>query len=145
MLPDSAGQGNNVDVKMRGAMTAVVFPNEALAKAIAYQVVGTYSGQPVRLTNTDSLALTPTISGAPGAAETYGFSLTGNATIVWNIDQARIAGAVAGKSRDSAIVLLTGFPEVEEAALVLRPFWSQTFPQDPDKITVEVKAAEPAE
>ena len=144
-LPDSAGQGNNVDVKMRGVMTAVVFPNEALAKAIAYQVVGTYSGQQVRLTSTDNLALTPTISGAPGAAETYGFSLAGNATIVWNIDQARIAGAVAGKSRESAQVLLSGFPEVDKALLVLRPFWSQTFPQDPDKITVEVKAAEAAQ
>ncbi|HYE23160.1 MAG TPA: hypothetical protein VEA92_01755 [Candidatus Paceibacterota bacterium] len=144
-LPDTAGQGNNVDVKMRGIMTAVVFPNDALAKAIAYQVVGTYSGQPVRLTSTDNLTLTPTISGAPGAAETYGFSLAGNATITWDIDEARIAGAVAGKSRESAQVLLSGFPEVDKALLVLRPFWSQTFPQDPDKVTVEVKAAEPTE
>ncbi len=144
-LPDSAGQGNNVDVKMRGVMTAVVFPNEALAKAIAYQVVGTYSGQSVRLTTTENLALTPTISGAPGAAETYGFSLSGNATIVWNVDEERIAGAVAGKSRESAQVLLSGFPEVDRALLVLRPFWSQTFPQDPEKITVEIKAAEPTQ
>lgn len=142
-LPETAGQGNNVDVKMRGTMTAVVFPNEALARAIAYQVVGTYSGQTVRLTNTDNLTLTPTIAGDPGTADTYGFSLSGNATITWDIDKTKIAGAVAGKSRESAQVNLSGFQEVDRALLVLRPFWAQTFPQDPEKITVEVKAAEP--
>ena len=141
-LPDTAGQGNNVDVKMRGVMTAVVFPNEALAKAIAYQVVGTYSGQPVRLTDTNTLKLTPVTTENLATLETYTFNLEGNATIVWNIDQTRVAGAVAGKTRDSAQVILSGFPEVDKALVVLRPFWSQTFPQDPDKITVEVKAAE---
>lgn len=137
--PDTPGQGNTVDVKMRGVMTAVVFPNEALAKAIAYQVVGTYSGQPVMLEKLDTLKVTPAVSDAPVAADTYAFNLTGNARIVWKIDEARIAGAVAGKTREGAQVVLSGFPEVDKALLVLRPFWSGSFPQDPDKIKVEVK------
>lgn len=136
-LPDTAGQGNTVDVKMKGTMNAVVFPNEALAKAIAYQVVGTYSGQPVMLQSVDALVLTPAISGMP-TGDTYAFNLTGNATIEWKIEETRIAGAVAGKTRNSAEIILSGFPEVEEAVLVLRPFWSQTFPQDPEKIKVSV-------
>lgn len=136
-LPDSAGQGNTVDVKMKGTMQAVVFPNEALAKAIAYQVVGTYSGQPVMLQSVDALTLTPSVSGTP-SGDTYAFNLAGNATIVWKIEESRIAGAVAGKTRSSAQTILTGFPEVDKALLVLRPFWSQTFPQDPEKIKVTV-------
>lgn len=137
--PDTPGQGNNVDVKMKGTMTAVVFPNQALAKAVAYQVVGTYSGQPVELQKTDALKITPASSDSPVAAQTYAFNLTGNARVVWKIDEARIAGAVAGKTRDGAQVVLSGFPEVDKALLVLRPFWSSSFPQDPDKIKVSVK------
>jgi hypothetical protein len=49
---------------------------------------------------------------------------------------AKVAAAVAGKTRDSAQVALSGFPEVNKAVLVLRPFWATTFPQDPAKITV---------
>lgn len=140
-LPDTAGQGNNVDVKMKGVTYAVVFPNEALAKAIAYQVVGTYSGQSVLLQDATSLTLKPAVEGNPQGLETYGFTLEGNASIVWKIDQARIAGAVAGKTRDGAQVILSGFPEVDRAVLVLRPFWSNSFPSDPEKITVSVKEA----
>ncbi len=137
-LPDTAGQGNTVDVKMRGVTTAVVFPNEALAKAVASQVVGTYSGQKVLFESVDALVLTPS---AP-AEDTYRFNLTGNATIIWKIDEAAVAGAVAGKTRDSAQVMLSSFPEIDKAVLVLRPFWSQTFPQDPDRIKVIVKEME---
>lgn len=137
-LPDTAGQGNTVDVKMRGVTTAVVFPNEALAKAVASQVVGTYSGQKVLFESVDALVLTPS---AP-AEDTYRFNLTGNATIIWKIDEAAVAGAVAGKTRDSAQVMLSSFPEIDKAVLVLRPFWSQTFPQDPDRIKVVVKEME---
>lgn len=141
-LPDTAGQGNTVDVKMKGTAYAVVFPNEAIAKAIAYQVVGTYSGQTVTLANVDSLTLKPAVEGNPSGTQTYDFNLSGNTTIIWKIDETSIAGAVAGKSRESAQVMLSGFPEVDKAVLVLRPFWSQTFPQDPDKIKVVVKPVE---
>ncbi len=140
-LPDTAGQGNTVDVKMKGVTTAVVFPNEAIAKAVASQVIGTYSNQKVVFENVDALVLTPETLGTP-AGDTYRFNLTGNATIIWKIDEAAVAGAVAGKSRDSAQVMLSSFPEIDKAVLVLRPFWSQTFPQDPDRIKVVVKEME---
>jgi hypothetical protein len=134
---DTAADGGKVNVNEQGTMTAVVFPEAALTKAIAYKVVGTYSGQEVTMPDVSGLKLVPTVATAPVNGETtFAFTLNGTANIVWKIDMAKVAAAVAGKTRDSAQVALSGFPEVNKAVLVLRPFWATTFPQDPAKITV---------
>lgn len=134
--PDVTGNDNSVTVTTRGTMQAVIFPQAALAKAIAYKVVGSYAGQPISIPNVDGLTLTPATEGAPVGLDTFSFSLSGNTTLVWDVDPTRIAGAVAGKSRDAARTTLQSFPEVASATLVLRPFWSGSFPNDPSDITV---------
>ena len=58
--------------------------------------------------------------------------------MVWSIDTEKIAGAVAGKSKGSSEIALKSFLEVNKATLVLRPFWTSTFPSDPKKIQVSV-------
>jgi hypothetical protein len=140
--PDTAGRDNQVTVTTKGTMTGVIMPQAALAKAIAYKVVGSYAGQPISLPDVSGLALKPASEGAPVGAETFSFSLSGNTSLVWDIDPSRIAGAVAGKSRDAAESILSSFPEVSSATLVLRPFWSNTFPSDPSDIEVTVNAPE---
>lgn len=137
--PDQAAATGNVEISERASATAVVFPSQALARAIAYQVVGEYSGQTVSLGDYSGLTLTPVADMPASGAQEFAFSLAGNTTIVWEVDTAKIAGAVAGKTRESARVLVSGFPEVDQAVLVLRPFWTGSFPQDPAKITVTVK------
>lgn len=140
--PDTAGRDNTVTVSTKGTMTAVVFPQGALAKAIAYKVVGSYAGQPISIPSAEGLTLTPATEGAPVGLETFTFTLSGNTSLVWDIDPTRIAGAVAGKSREAAMTALSAFPEVASATLVLRPFWARSFPDDPADI--EVSTAAPA-
>lgn len=139
--PDAAASGGDVDISEKASAVAVIFPTQALAKAIGYQVVGSYSGQPAVLKDVKSLTLAPVGDlPQPGASE-FAFSLSGNTTILWQVDPAKIAGAVAGKSRSSAETLISGFPEVERATFVLRPFWASSFPDDPAKIKVSVQNA----
>jgi hypothetical protein len=135
-VPDSAGRDNTVTVTTKGTAVAVVFPEAALAKAVAYKVVGSYAGQPISIPDPAGLTLTPATEGAPIGQESFAFTLAGNTTLVWDVDPTRIAGAVAGKSRDAAESVLSSFPEVSSATLVLRPFWSNTFPNDPSDIKV---------
>ncbi|HEY4489120.1 MAG TPA: hypothetical protein VJA87_01420 [Candidatus Paceibacterota bacterium] len=138
--PDTTGRDSTVTVTTKGTMTAVVFPQSALAKSIAYKVVGSYAGQPISIPSAEGLTLTSSIEGAPVGLETFTFALNGNTTLVWDIDPTRIAGAVAGKSRDAAKSILQSFPEVSSATLVLRPFWASTFPDDPANIKVTTEA-----
>lgn len=140
--PDAAASGGDVEISEKAVALAVIFPTGALAKAIGYQVVGSYSGQSAMLKDVSTLTLTPVGDlPQPGASE-FAFSLSGNTTILWQVDPAKIAGAVAGKSRSSAETLISGFPEVEKATFVLRPFWKSSFPDDPAKIKVTVQNAE---
>ncbi len=139
--PDQASSGNKVQLSEKAVATVVVFPKDALARAIAYQVVGSYAGQPVTVEDASTLSLTPVGDlPVPGTAE-FAFSLTGNATILWTVELSKIASAVAGKTAEGAQAVLSGYPEIEEASLVLRPFWNRSFPEDPAKIDVSVKNA----
>ena len=137
--PDTASSTNSVQISETGTMEAIAFPSKALAKAIAYKIAGTYAGEPIDLATVSTLTLTPDATSTdPASASTYSFGLSGTAKLIWQIDASKIAGAVAGKTRDSAQSILAGFPEVENATLILRPFWSSTFPQDPSHIHVTV-------
>ncbi len=125
-----------VDIKEQGTITAVVFPNAALAKAIATSVTGlNYQGEPLSLQSSSNLQLSSAV--LPDAqATSFTFTLSGTASFVYTVDPTHIAAAVAGKTPSAAEVALTNYPEVKRAVIVLRPFWRQTFPQDPSTITI---------
>jgi len=129
------------DVKEQGTMTAVVFPNAALAKAIAESVTGLgYTGEPLTLTSVDGLRLS-TSQLPDGNTATFPFLISGTAALEYTVNPEHIAAAVAGGTRSAAEVALTNYPEVKRAVIILRPFWRQTFPQDPASISVVVEGA----
>jgi hypothetical protein len=134
---DTAGKNNTVNVNLKGTAVAVAVPNAALAKAISYRTNGSYTGQPVTIKDPSTLKLTPSSPGTPTAEQgTFAFSLSGTATIVYDVDATKIAGAVAGKNRTAAYTIIQGFPEVSRAILNVRPFWKTSFPDDPSNIVV---------
>jgi hypothetical protein len=128
-----------VDVKQEGTITAVIFPNQAIAKAVASSVAGLgYQGEPIMFSSTDTVKLTPTAGFPDSNATSFSFALSGTASLVYDVDTARIAAAVAGKTKTAAETALTAYPEVSRAIIILRPFWKQTFPEDPAAIQVSV-------
>lgn len=140
LAPEASSATGTVDIRVQGTVTAVVFPNAALARAIAASVSGLgYQGEQVTLAATDTIMLTPTAGLPDSSATTFSFALSGTAALTYTVDTARIAAAVSGKTRKEAEVVLTNYPEVKTALIVLRPFWRQAFPQDPASITVVVE------
>lgn len=130
-----------IDVREQGSITAVVFPNAALATAIASSVTAIgYRGEPLTLRSSEGLKLTAE-RGLPDPDDTsFSFTLSGTVSLVYTVDSARIAAAIAGKTRSAAEVALTNYPEVKRAIIILRPFWRQSFPEDPSAISVETVA-----
>lgn len=138
-LPSTAGDEGKVQVQENGIATAVIFPKNALAKAIASRAIGSYAGQDVTLETAEGLTLTPKEGVLPTpSTPAFVFTLSGNTKIFWIVDETKIAGSVAGKSRQASNTILAGFPEVEKAVLSLKPFWAGTMPQDPAEIKVIV-------
>jgi hypothetical protein len=125
-----------VEVKEQGTITAVVFPNAALAKAIATSIAGlNYQGGPIVLGSVNNL-LFATVSMPGVGTEALSFTLAGTASLIYAVDSSRVAAVVAGKSRSEAAVALSNFPEIKQAVVILRPFWRQTFPKDPSAISI---------
>lgn len=126
-----------VEVKEQGTITAVVFPNAVLAQNIAESIGGLgYQGEPLTLSSFDTLSFSAT-GGLPTAdAKSFSFTLNGTASLIYTVDPGRIAGAVSGKTRSEAEVVLTNYPEIKRAIIILRPFWRKAFPEDPASISV---------
>ncbi len=139
--PEPSSTTGQVDIKEQGTMTAIIFPNAALAKAVASSIVGIgYHGEPLTLSSTDNLVFKAGNGMQDPEASSLPFILTGTASLTYTVDPARIAAAVSGKTRSAAEVALTNYPEVKRAIIILRPFWRQTFPQDPSSISIVMAA-----
>lgn len=138
LTPVPSGTTGTVDVKEQGTITAVVFPNSLLAKAVADSISALgYQGEPLTLAPSSNLILTAPRLPTPSVTS-FTFTLSGTASLIYTIDPTRIAAAVSGKTRSAAEVALTNYPEVKRAVITLRPFWRNTFPQDPASISVVV-------
>jgi hypothetical protein len=138
LTPSASAESGMVTIKQRGTITGVVFPNSALAGEIATSVSAlNYQGEPLTLAPTNTLTLSATELPDAGAAS-FSFTLSGTAPLTYTVDSSRIAAAVSGKTRSAAEVVLTNYPEVRRAIIILRPFWRQSFPQDPSSISIVV-------
>lgn len=138
LAPAPSGTTGMIDVKEQGTITAIVFPSAQLAQAVAASISGLgYQGEPLTLAPASNLTLS-TQSLPDASVSAFSFTLSGTASLVYTIDPTRIAAAVSGKTRSAAEVALTNYPEVKRAIIILRPFWRQSFPQDPASINITV-------
>ena len=141
LAPAPSTTTGTVDVQEQGVITAVIFPTAALAGAVASSTPGLgYQGEPLMLASSSDLQLV-TANMPSASATSFSFTLSGTASLVYVVDAARIAAAVAGETRSAAEVALTNYPEIKRAVITLRPFWKQTFPADPASISVVVDGA----
>lgn len=138
-LPTAPADSGKAAIQVEGMISGVVFPADMLSRAIAVETGSAESvGSEVTLGEGSTLALAPSGALPTANSETFAFTLSGAASLVAVIDPIQIATTVAGKSRSEAEVALTNYPEVRRAILILRPFWRQSFPEDPAGIKVVV-------
>ena len=136
-LPSTPSQeAGQFELKEQGTIRAVVFPEAALAKAIASAVLANvYHGETLSFKNKDALTLSS--ANLPSASDpSFSFSLSGTTSFIYGIDANRIRSAVAGKTREEAGTALGSYPETAKVVIILRPFWRNSFPEDPASIRV---------
>ena len=49
----------------------------------------------------------------------------------------KLQNALIGKPKEDLAATLAAFPTIEKVDLVLRPFWSRSFPDKPEKVKIE--------
>jgi len=135
-LPGEDIGNGRVLLKEKAILRAPMFKNEDFAAFIASATVPGYENEPVRLADhsalTFSYASTSTFSGA----ETFSFNLVGRPKIIWTYDQEQLKRDLAGGAQTALNTVLGGYPAIEKANATIRPFWYNSFPDNPEEIEI---------
>jgi len=137
----SKGSGDKAEVTQSGVAYGVIFRNDELAESIVSETVAGYEGESVRLDSTENLLFTiPTdFVFNPVEEGDIVFDLSGTARIIWLFDEQKLQNDLSGRQKEALPTILSGYPGIDRAEVILRPFWKQTFPEDPNKVSVELK------
>ncbi|MBI5133839.1 MAG: hypothetical protein HZA81_00395 [Candidatus Taylorbacteria bacterium] len=135
-LPEEAS-GNEVLIKKEGTLSFALFDKGEISKALAQARVQGYEGEPIMVKELEALAFAPKGEFDPGSSDSVSFSLSGDAKFEWLYEEASLKAALAGLSRSDIPAALQGFPMIEKADISIRPFWSRSFPESVDRISIE--------
>jgi hypothetical protein len=143
-LPNTMEAGGGVRIHESAHVVSIAFPATLFAQMVAQSSVSSVADA-----GTASLTLIPgtgfavqlaTSSTAVLGTDPIDFSLSGNAQIVWSVDAAALAQALAGRDQGAFTTIVNSFAGIEEAHARIEPFWKSSFPANASDIKIVVTA-----
>jgi hypothetical protein len=138
---------SEVTLSLKGTAHAIIFDKNQLSQIIIEQSGDTIAEQAgsISVTNINTLnfEITTNTVITQESTNSIGFTLSGDATFQWSFDESILKNELVGIKKSDVLNLLhSKYPSIENAEISIRPFWKQSFPQDPAKITL-IKKAQP--
>ena len=146
LLPSTTADGSSsATLKERGTLYGALFAKDTLAQfvvAAGHAVV--YEGVPVTLSVPEKLlfSVVNRNNAKPWNDGQFAFTLNGSAKAIWGFDKNQFKDDLAGKTKAALQTILSGYPGIDSATVSIRPFWKNVFPDNPQKINVEVTPAQ---
>jgi len=136
-----ASEEDKAVITQEGTLSMVLFDRKELVKALAKAVIPTYQGEEIRVKNLDALTFEP--AGMLRAEELWTnekieFSLKGTPELEWIIDEAALKKELLNIPKENFNLTLAKYSTIERAKATLSPFWKQSFPENPEDITINV-------
>ena len=72
----------------------------------------------------------------PSSDSLVTFSLKGNVNIIWGFDENKLKSDLLGLSKKEAKTVIGTYGTIKEAWVETKPFWNQTIPENPEKVTL---------
>ena len=139
--PNTTEAGGGVRIHENAHVAVPVFPAVAFAQTVGQSSVADANTAALTLIPGSNFAATMAASSTPVlGTDPIDFSLSGNAELVWNVDTAALAQALAGRDQGAFQTIVNGFEGVQEAHARIEPFWKTTFPAKAADIVVSVSA-----
>ncbi len=134
--PAEAG-GNMVVMASSGTMQAMIASESDIATLVAYNGIGLYAGESIRILDMDdlSVSLVGTLQ-EEDVAQPATVHISGSASLLWEHDTEEMRGELIGISRNEFDTMMTQYPNIEHISVSMRPFWNSTFPDDADRIHI---------
>ena len=138
-VPTKVSENGMLTIEETGLLQAIVFDRKELSSEIAKKSLSSYDGSMVLVHNLGELAFVfenkeefdPTVN------ESFTFILSGTPHIVWEIDRVAFKNDLAGLSKDSISTIIQNHSSVRKIEAKIKPFWKQSFPDNPDSIIIE--------
>ncbi len=138
-LPSTQLSETEVQLNERATFHGFIFNRAALAQQISKKAQGTVP-EPGDVLGVENLnfILKDSINATTSKVTSLAFSLQGTSTLVASVDTAKLQKDLVGKPRKSLNAILTAYPGVAKAEVIMRPFWKTTFPEKPEDITIQL-------
>jgi len=145
-LPSTEYGDELVTIKERARLQVPLFKETEFAAYLAENTVAGFEGLPVSLSDPFTLAFsyteaTTSVSDISLLSEIE-FDLSGQTRIVWEYDEEMLQNDLVGLGKTALPNVLSGYPAIERAGAVVRPFWKRSFPDDPSEINIIKKVGD---
>ncbi len=138
-----AGGGVRIHEKARALIP--VFPADVFAAIVARSAAADSDNAPISLIAGSDLAAHVKVgSTSVLGQDPINFSLSGEVQLIWKVDAAALAKALAGRDNGAFQTIVNGFAGIQEAHARIEPFWKRTFPAQASDIKVNIVAPERA-
>jgi hypothetical protein len=137
-------QGDTIQftATLAGTMVSYLIPRDILEQTIASKAITDHLYPDVSIPDLGGVHVTPVTplpSNPTNIPNDITVAVSGQGTIITNVDKARVTQAVLGIGRGSFDSALSGIAEIDTASYSLMPFWAPYFPYKADRITVNIK------
>jgi hypothetical protein len=132
-------ESSDLPITVKGTLYGFLFNETDLTKKIAENKVEGYDQSEVYIPDIRNLTFSMANQDVPfGTVSNISFNISGPAKIVWKFDESKLIGELLGKSKKDFNQVLSQYPNVASADLVLSPFWARTLPSKSKDIKVIV-------
>lgn len=133
-----AEAGDEVEIIEKATLYGVLFNKEKFARHIAENTIALFDEGPVEISDISTLTVSTVDQEVrPWEEGEFEFAVTGDTQIVWTFDEEKLKNDLSGRAKAALPTVLSGYPSIEQAEVVLRPFWKRSFPDKISKIKIE--------
>src|SRR3989344_1279897 len=125
-------------ITMTGSMDGIVLDKKALSTILKRRELSSGGDEEVAILNWNELSGTLGHYDNLVDEDEVSIRVTGKAKFLWNFDHESLKLKLAGTPRNKSADVFLNYPGIEKAEIKLSPFWKKTFPDDPEKIEIEV-------
>lgn len=139
---NTPSQTSVVTVSFGGTERGILVKKDELHTALLKAIPGgeEVPSEDVSIRSDESLAyVTTTVMDSETIPKTISFTVKGDVSAVWNIDQGAIKKLLAGTKRMVFSGRMQTIHSVQLAELVIRPFWMTSIPTEIEKIKISIK------
>ena len=130
-------KGGSVSVRETLTGSAYLFKRTELAAAIAREKQGGDFGAEIPELDSLQFRWSEQPVASSGSTVPVRFALNGKARLVFLYDADKLRVALLGKQRSDIATVLSQFPTIEKIDVILRPFWSSTFPTNTKRLIIK--------